>query len=293
MTDATLSSTKVAVVTGATRGAGRAIAQALGGLGMTVYVTGRSTRGSASGGTAGGTAGGTRTDGMPGTVEDTADEVAAAGGRGIPAVCDATDDGQVRALFERVHSEQGRLDVLVNNAWPGYEGAAFDSPFDAPFWEQPLDLRWEAMFVGAVRANFVANQAAAPLLIASAGGLVVHTIAWAFDAYLGALFYDVAKAAIARMAFGMAQELRPHGVAVVALASGFMRTERVLAHHAKAPFDLSPTESPDYVARAVAALAGDPAVIEKTGRTLTAGELAREYGFTDSDGSTPPPFRID
>ena len=269
---------RVAVVTGASRGAGRAIARALGEAGATVYVTGRSTR-----------AAGT-TEGLPGTVEDAADEVTMLGGRGIAVRCDHTVDADVEALFRRVRDEQGRLDLLVNNAWGGYERYT-ESEFDAPFWEQPL-WRWDGMFTAGVRAQLVTSRAAAPLLLAGGRGLIVATVAWAYDAYLGNLIYDAAKAAVIRMTFGMAEELRPHGVAAVALAPGFMRTERVLAVHAASPFDLGATESPEYLARAVVALARDPEVMLRSGRPWTVGELAREYGFTDGDGRQPPPFRI-
>jgi NAD(P)-dependent dehydrogenase (short-subunit alcohol dehydrogenase family) len=269
---------RVAVVTGASRGAGRAIAAVLGERGATVYLTARSVRGGAT------------TEGLPGTVEEAAEEVSARGGVGIPVRTDHTDDAQVRSLFTRVAAEQGRLDLLVNNVWGGYEGY-LDAAFDAPFWEQPL-ARWERMFVAGVRAHFTASALAAPLMLPRRGGLIVSTVAWAFGRFTGNVMYDTAKAAIIRMMFGMAQELRPHGVAAVALAPGFMRTERVLGVHAVSPFDLSGTETPEYLGRAVAALAGDPRVMEKSGLVLTAGELAREYGFTDLDGGQPEPFRM-
>ncbi len=269
---------RVAVVTGASRGAGRAIARVLGEAGATVWVTGRSTRE------------GRRTEGLPGTVEDAAEEVTAAGGRGVGVRVDHTEDAEVEALFARVRREEGRLDLLVNNAWGGYEGYS-DAPFDGPFWEQP-PRRWDEMFTAGVRAQMVAARAAAPILIRQRGGLVVGTTAWAFGGYLGNLWYDTAKAAVARMAFGMAEELRPYGVASVALAPGFMRTERVMDAHARSPFDLSATESPEYLGRAVAALAADPHVLSRSGALLTAGGLARDYGFTDVDGRRPEPFRI-
>lgn len=269
---------KVAVVTGASRGAGRAIAVELGRNGATVYVTGRSTRGTGS------------TEDMPGTIEATAALVTEAGGRGIPMQVDHTRDDQVAELFAALEREQDRLDILVNNAWGGYENHDVDA-FVAPFWEQPLS-RWDGMFTAGLRATFVSNRYAAPLLIRKPGGLIVNTVAWASGEYLGNLFYDVAKAAMVRMSFGMAQELKPHGGVALAIAPGFMRTERVMAAHAQQPFDLSPTESPEYVARAVAALAADPAVGSKSGQVVTAGELAREYGFTDVDGRQPEPFRI-
>src|SRR5262249_1943843 len=154
------------------------------------------------------------------------------GGQGVPVRCDHTADAAVEALFARVKQEQGRLDVLVNNVWGGYEhhdGARFV----APFWEQPL-RHWSSMFESGVRAHLVATQLAGPRLLASRRGLIVHTTAWDRDKYPGNLFYDVAKAAVNRLAFGMARELQPHHVAVVALAPGFVRTERVLAAFARA-----------------------------------------------------------
>ncbi len=269
---------RVAVVTGASRGAGRAIALVLGEAGATVYVTGRSTR----------TAG--TTENLPGTIEETAGAVTASGGTGIPVRVDHTVDAEVEALFRRVRDEQGRLDLLVNNAWGGYEQYQYGD-FDAPFWEQPL-RRWEQMYTAGVRTHFLASRYAAPLMLERRSGLIVSTVAWAYDAYLGNLIYDSAKAAIIRMAFGMAEELRPYGVAAVALTPGFMRTERVLDAHARQPFDLSGTESPTYLGRAVAALAADSQILSKSGRLLVVGELAREYGFTDVDGSQPEPFRM-
>lgn len=199
------------------------------------------------------------------------------------------DRARVEALFGRVRDERGRLDLLVNNAWGGYEG--YGSDFDAPFWEQPL-RRWNAIFGAGVRAAYTASRLAAPLMVERGAGLIVSTLAWVDGAYMGSVPYDTAKAAIARMAFGMAHDLRPHGVAAVALAPGFMRTERVLAEHARAPFDLSGTESPAYLGRAVAALAADPDVMTRSGQVLTAGELARVYGLTDVDGRQPEPFRM-
>ncbi len=268
----------IAVVTGASRGAGRGIACALGSAGAIVYVTGRSVRG------------GPTTDHLPGTIEDTAEEVTARGGQGIPVRCDHTIDADVEALFARVRGEHGRLDLLVNNAWGGYEGHPTGLSM-APFWEQSRD-QWQGMFVAGLRAHLVASQFAAPLLLPQRRGLIVCTIAWAFDEYLGNLFYHVAKAAIIQTVGGMAKELRPHGVAAVALAPGFMRTERILAAHALRPFDLSGTESPEYLGRAVVALAADPHILERSGQVLTVGDLARAYGFTDSDGRQPPPFRM-
>ena len=272
----------VAIVTGASRGAGRAIAVVLGETGATVYVTGRSAR-----------AAGTTED-LPGTIDETAEEVTRRGGTGVPVRCDHTVDADVERLVERVRREDGRLDVLVNNAWGGYEGHDHRT-FTAPFWEQPR-ARWDAMFTAGVRAHLVTSQLAAPLLLARSAsdrpGLVASTIAWAFGRPLGNAVYDVAKAALVRLAYVMADELRPHRVAAVAVAPGFMRTERVLAAHAAEPFDLSGTESPEYLGRAVTSLAADPDLMRRTGEVLTAGDLARDYGFTDVDGSQPQAFRL-
>jgi NAD(P)-dependent dehydrogenase (short-subunit alcohol dehydrogenase family) len=276
---------KVAVVTGASRGGGRGIALVLGEEGATVYVTGRSTRGDS-----------TRPD-LPGTtINDTAEQVAARGGVGIPVQCDHTADDQVEALFERVKQEQSRLDILANNVWGGYENYN-DETFDVPFWKQPL-WRWDKMFTAGVRAHFTASRLAAPLMMSRRQRLIVNTTAWDRGKYLGNVPYYVAKTAVNRMAYGMALELRAYNIAVVALAPGWMRTEDVLLrfktdeqHWQEVP-ELRDTESTEYVGRAVAALATDPNVMEKSGNTLMVGNLAREYGFTDIDSRYVPPFRI-
>lgn len=269
---------RIAVVTGASRGIGRGIAIVLGEAGSTVYVTGRSQRSS-------------RTEDLPGSIDETAEAVTMRGGVGIAVRCDHTVDNDVQALFQRVREEQGRLDLLVNNVWGGYEQYEFEG-FQAPFWEQPL-RHWHGMFEAGLRAHLVASRYAAPLMVAERRGLIINTVAWDRDKYLGNLFYDVAKAAIIRMSYGMSIELRQHGVAALALAPGFVRTERVMAAHALQPFPLDRTESPAYAGRAVAHLAADPQVMQKTGKVLTAGDLAREYGFADVDGKQPPAFRID
>jgi NAD(P)-dependent dehydrogenase (short-subunit alcohol dehydrogenase family) len=269
---------KVVVVTGGSRGVGKGIALALGEAGATVYVTGRSH------------AGGT-TEGLAGTVGETAAEITRRGGQGVAVRCDHAADAEVEALFVRVEQEQGRLDVLVNNAWGGYE--QFDwSRFGDPFWEQPMRL-WSGMFESGLRAHLAATRLAVPLMLPGRGGLIVHTTAWDRDKYLGNLFYDVAKAAVNRMAFGMARELQPHHVAVVALAPGFVGTERVLAAFAAAGREAPDLESPEYSGRAVVALASDADVMAKSGRVLTVGHLAAEYGFADVEGRQRPPFQIE
>ncbi|MCM5682395.1 SDR family oxidoreductase [Schlegelella sp. S2-27] len=287
----------VAVVTGATRGAGRGIAVELGAAGATVYVTGRSTRAQPAS-AYGQILALSKMEAVPGSIEDAADDVTRAGGRGIAVRCDHTRDDEVAALFDRVaQAHDGRLDLLVNNAWGGHE--VFDGVFQAPFWERPMDP-WDAMFNRGVRNHLLASRLAAPLMLQRRQGLIVTTTFWDRHRYLmGNLFYDLAKAAMTRLAYGMAQELRPHGVASVAVSPGWMRTEFVLAGHQtdEAHWQQRPalarTESPRYVGRAVAALASDPNVMARTGEVLRVGDLAREYGFTDVDGRQPPAFELD
>ncbi len=269
----------VALVTGASRGVGKGIAVGLGEAGACVYVTGRTSRARPHAA-------------WPGTVEDTAEAVTGAGGEGIPVVCDHTDDGAVEALFEQIRRRHGRLDVLVNSAWGGYERMVEDGVYTwaLPFWEQPL-WRWDAMFEAGVRAQYAASRLAAPMMIAQGKGLIVHLSFWAARKYVANVAYGVAKAATDRMAADMAQELRPHRVAVVSLYPGLVRTEKVMA--AAAFLDLSNAESPVFTGRAVAALAADASVLQKTGQVLLAASLAREYGFTDTDGTQPRPLRLE
>jgi len=191
--------------------------------------------------------------------------------------------------LRRVEVEQGRLDVLVNNAWGGYERHD-GAEFEAPFWEQSFARRWRGMFEAGLGATILCSSRAAPLLLRG-GGLIVNTVAWDGGAYLGNLFYDIAKAGVVRATADMARELGPLGVGVVALAPGFVRTERVMAVHQAHPLDLSRTESPTYAARAVVALARDE-WSRWSGEVVTAAELARQYGFSDEDGSQPGPFHL-
>ena len=276
----------VAVVTGASRGAGRAIASELGAAGATVYVTGRSV------------AGGPTTDDVPGTIDDTAREVTGRGGHGIAVRCDHTSDADVESLFARIRADGGRLDLLVNNVWGGYEDSACRPLPLVPFWEQSLH-QWEGMFTAGVRAHLAASRLAVPLMLPQRRGLIVSTTAnLAALPYLRNLFYDLSKNAIARLAWAMAQELREHDIASLAVAPGFMRTERVTEafRRAGAADALNgpggPGETPVYLGRAIVALATDPAILKKTGQVVEVGTLSREYGFTDIDGTQPAPFRI-
>ena len=271
----------VAIVTGASRNAGRAIALALGTAGATVYVTGRSVRGTAT------------TDHPVATIDETAELVAAAGGTAIAVPVDHTVDQEVAALFTRVAQEQGRLDVLVNNAWGGYEQPAEGFGSFTPFWDLPLG-QWDRMVAAGLRSHLVASRLAMPLMLPQQRGLIINTTTGI--APLGAhhehLFYDTVKVAINRISSGMATQCRPHGIAVIGLSLGdarlFMRTWDVdpAAPPAEVGYD---TFSPMYVGRVVAALAGDADVLRWAGTQpfVDVPTIARAYGVLDVDGRQP------
>ncbi|MFE9726905.1 SDR family oxidoreductase [Streptomyces sp. NPDC005794] len=279
---------KIALVAGATRGAGRGIAVQLGAAGATVYVTGRTTRERRS-----------EYD-RPETIEETAELVTAAGGTGIAVPTDHLVPEQVRALTERIDAEQGRLDVLVNDVWGGERLFAFDKPV----WEHDLDDGLRMLRLG-VETHAITSHFALPLLVRRPGGLVVEmtdgTSAYNGVNYRNSYFYDLVKNSVLRMAFVLAHELEPHGGTAVALTPGWLRSEMMLDSFgvteenwrdalAEVPhFCIS--ESPSYVGRAVAALAGDADLARRNGRSLSSGQLAREYGFTDLDGSRPDCWR--
>ncbi len=248
----------VALVTGASRGAGRGIAGELGAAGATVYVSGRSVDGGAT------------TDDVPGTIDQTAREVTERGGRGIAVRCDHAVDVDVAALFHRIRDDRGRLDLLVNNVWGGYEHMEGPLP-RVPFWEQPLQ-QWDGMFTAGVRAHVTASRQAVPLMLPQGRGLIVTTTA-RLDVlpYLRNLFYDLAKNAVARLTWAMAQELGDHGIAAVAVAPGFIRTERVVEAFRKAGAMAAlngpggPKETPTYLGRAIVALTADAQVTREIG----------------------------
>ena len=276
----------IVLVTGASRGAGRGIALELGAAGATVYVTGRSVSGAPT------------TDNVAGTIDATAEEITRRGGRGIPIRCDHTDDLQVQAVFDRIRGEQGRLDLLVNNVWGGYENPTPGPLPMIPFWEQPIE-QWDRMFAAGVRAHLVASRLAVPLMLPQRRGLIVCTTAHLDPLpYFPNIFYDVAKTAVARLIRDMGLELKEHGITAIAVAPGFMRTERVVEAFRRAGAEAAldgpggPKETTAYLGRAIVALASDPRVAEKSGQVVEVGSLAREYGFTDVDGSQPPPFRM-
>ncbi|HUA74744.1 MAG TPA: SDR family NAD(P)-dependent oxidoreductase [Solirubrobacteraceae bacterium] len=286
MSDATAASweapdlrSSVALVTGASRGVGRGIALALGDAGATVYVSARSTRR------------GAQTEGLPGTLEDTAEEIDRRGGTAVVCCCDHRLDPAVIDLFRRIRQERGRLDLLVNNAWSGYERYT-DVKFDARFWEQPM-WRWD-QYAQSLRGQYLAARLASELMRPRQHGLIVNVGFRDRDVYLGQVAYDVCKMGSDRMVLGMAHELRKESIAAVALHPGFVRTERVEA--AWAMLGEGPAEavhSSEYVGRAIAHLMADPELMGLSGEALAVGDLARRYGFTDVDGRQPPAFRLE
>jgi NAD(P)-dependent dehydrogenase (short-subunit alcohol dehydrogenase family) len=279
---------KVALVAGATRAAGRGIAVELGAAGATVYCTGRTTRTQPS------------ELNRPETIEETADLLRHAGGEGIAVQVDHLDPAQVQALVARIEREQGRLEILVNDVW----GADFLIEWSVPVWKHSLD-RGLRMLRLAIDTHIVTSHFALPLLIRKPGGLVVEmtdgTAEYNATTYRVSLFYDLAKTSVIRMAWAQAHELRPHGCTAVALTPGWLRSEQMLDNYAvrednwrdaiaKQPH-FAIAESPRYVGRAVSHLAADPEVARWSGQSLSSGQLAKVYGFTDVDGSQPDAWR--
>ncbi|MET7366258.1 SDR family oxidoreductase [Streptomyces sp. NPDC005566] len=279
---------RIALVAGATRGAGRGIAVQLGAAGATVYVTGRTTRERRS-----------EYD-RPETIEETAELVTAAGGTGIAVPTDHLVPEQVRALAERIDAEQGRIDVLVNDVWGGERLFAFDKPV----WEHDLDDGLRLLRLG-VETHAITSHFVLPLLVRQPGGLVVEmtdgTAAYNGANYRNSYFYDLVKNSVLRMAFVLAHELEPHGGTAVALTPGWLRSEMMLDAFGVAEENwrdaltevphFCVSEGPSYVGRAVAALAGDARLARWNGQSLSSGQLAQEYGFTDLDGSRPDCWR--
>jgi NAD(P)-dependent dehydrogenase (short-subunit alcohol dehydrogenase family) len=272
---------QVAVVAGATRGAGRGIALALGEAGATVYCTGRSVRGDVA------------TSGRSETIDETAELVSARGGTGIAARVDHTVPEQVEALFERVRAEQGgRLDVLVNDVWGGDEL----TDWTKPFWQHSLANGLLLQRRG-IHSHVITSYYAAPLMIEQRRGLIIEITDGDNLEYRGNLFYDLVKVSVIRLAQAMSQELREHGVTALALTPGFLRSEAMLDHFgvteanwrdgAKQDAHFIASETPAYIGRAVVALATDPNVQAKSGHALATWNLAKEYGFTDADGTQP------
>jgi NAD(P)-dependent dehydrogenase (short-subunit alcohol dehydrogenase family) len=252
---------QVAVVTGGSRGIGRGVAGELGRHGANVFVTGR-----------------------------TESDLATIGEGTIGIRCDHTIDSEVEAAFARI-THDGAIDILVNAVWGGYERMMDNGEFTwmKPFWQQPL-WRWDAMFGAGVRAHYHASQLAAAGMVARRRGLIVNLSHWAAQKHLGNVAYGVSKAATDKMTAHMAAELQPHGVTVVSLYPGMVRTEKVMA--SAAWLDLSNSESPEFIGRAVAALAADRVVFRHSGHVLGAAAGAIDYGFTDTDGKRPRPLTL-
>ncbi len=271
---------RVAVVAGATRGAGRGIACMLGEAGATVYCTGRSVEGRPA------------TANRPESIEQTARMVNQYGGQGIAVAVDHLMEEQVQALFEKVQTEQGRLDLLVNDIWGGDEL----SEWGKPFWEQSLEMGL-LMQKRALHTHIITAHYAAPLLVRQGHGLIIEITDGESANYRGNFFYDLAKSSVIRMALAMAEDLKPHGVVALAVTPGFLRSEAVLEILGVTEANWSEgtqrdphfiaSETPHFVGRAVAALAADPAIAAKTGGVYSSWKLAHEYGFKDIDGRQP------
>ena len=271
---------RVAVVAGATRGAGRGIARMLGAAGATVYCTGRSVRGHPA------------TPGRPETLEETAELVTAEGGLGIAVRTDHTVEAEVERLFARVRAEEGGLDVLVNDIW----GGDALTEWGTPFWELSI-AKGREMLERAVHTHIITSRHGVPLMIERDAGLIVEVTDGDTFGYRGNLFYDLAKNAVARLAYAMAGDLDAHNVTALAVTPGFLRSEAVLDHFGVTEANwreaiekdeyFAESETPCFVGRAIAALAADPGVGEKSGGLFSSWTLAKEYGFTDIDGRRP------
>ncbi|HEU5196503.1 MAG TPA: SDR family oxidoreductase [Methylomirabilota bacterium] len=285
---------RVAVVAGATRGAGRGIAAALGEAGATVICTGRTTRTARS-----------EYD-RPETIEETADLVTRLGGTGIAVAADHLDPSQVQALAERIRKDHGRIHVLVNDIWGAEVLKGGPPQWNTPIWKLDLDKGLRILRL-AIDTHLITSHHLLPLLIEEPGGLLVEvtdgTAEYNASRYRISVFYDLAKVAVNRLAFSQGHELRTHGAIAVALTPGWLRSEMMLENFGvtedrwreavgtRAPADFALSESPRFVGRAVAALAADPARARWNQQSLTSGRLAREYGFTDVDGSRPDIWR--
>jgi len=253
-----------ALVTGASRGVGRGVAAALHEAGYAVFATGRSIDAAR----------------LPAAI--------------VRLRCDHTDDEQTAAAFEQIARAVDRLDVVVNIAWGGYERMVEGGTFTwtLPFWEQPAH-RWTGMMDAGVRAAWSVSRHAARLMLSHRSGLIVNVSFWAAQKYIGNAIYGVSKAATDKLTADMAHELRPHGVAVVSLYPGLVRTESVLAAAAEGWLDLANSESPEFVGRVVAALANDPRTFERSGSVLVAATVASELGVVDIDGRQPTPLTLE
>jgi NAD(P)-dependent dehydrogenase (short-subunit alcohol dehydrogenase family) len=253
-----------ALVTGASRGVGKGVAVALHNAGYRVYATGR-TIASAD---------------LPSAIHR------------LP--CDHLRDADTAAVFERMDSDAQPLDLVVNSAWGGYENMVENGKFtwSVPFWEQPLH-RWTGMMDAGVRAAFAVSAQAVRRMLAHRRGLIVNISFWPAQKYVGNAIYGIAKASTDKLTADMAHELRPHGIAVLSLYPGLVRTESVLAAAAGGWLDLSNSESPEFIGRVIGALAADPALLDRSGQVLVAAAIAQEFGVRDVDGKQPKPLTIE
>ena len=270
---------RICIVTGASRGIGKGVALALAGMGAHVYASARTGTAASSG----------HDPDQQGSLAELVSAAAGLPGRIVTKVVDHADDAQTRRFVSEAIAEAGRVDLLVNNAWPGYESMVEYARFTwiDPFWQQPM-WRWSAMIDTGLRAAFVAAQAVAPRMIEQRSGLIVNISYWAARKHIGNVVYGIAKAAADKMAADMAHELEPFGIAALALYPGLVRTEAVLRNAAY--MDLSNSESPHFVGRAIAGLMTDPALMTKSGRVQIAAELGRDYAIADIDGRQPIPL---
>jgi len=253
-----------ALVTGASRGVGRGVALGLAAAGFAAYATGRSI--------------------------DSADLPASI----VRLRCDHTRDVETALVFQRISEEAGGLDILVNSAWGGYERMVENGKFtwSLPFWEQPA-RRWQSMMDAGVRSAFVASAHAAPMMIRRRKGLIVNISFWAAQKYVGNSIYGISKSATDKMSADMAHELRPHGVAVVSLYPGLVRTESVMAAAQGGWLDISNSESPEFIGRVLAALSRDPRLMERSGQVVVAAQIAKELNVFDTDGRQPIPLTLE
>lgn len=262
---------QVALVTGASRGVGRGVAGALGAAGWTVYLTGRGPAGTAD------------------PLGSAAAAVSAAGGSGHAVVCEHADDNQVQATLDRIVAEQGRLDLLVNNAWASPKGFA---GFSEPFWRRPVD-DWDSLIGIGLRTHYVASVAAARVMVEQGSGLITNISSFGSRGYLHSVLYGMSKAGLDKMAADMAVDLRDTGVTAVSLWLGLQQTERLLAAGIEefAGFRIADAEQPEFVGRVIDAFARDPTARKSSGHTLITAELGARYGITNDDGRSPPSHR--
>lgn len=266
----------VAVVTGSSRGVGKGIAHELGIAGATVYVTGRSKKT------------GETTDNLPGTIDETAELVTKAGGKGIAFFCDHTNDKDVESLSKLIKKESGKLDILVNNVWGGYE--QYDGKlFELPIWEQPIS-RWDKLMNSGLRAHYTTIRYLSKLLVESKRPLNVNISFGDNNKFLGDIQYDVSKYATTRLALAVSEKLKEYNTTSVAIYPGFTRTERVEAGISKE--ELQHTHSTRFVGRAIVHLYKDRNMFSKSGKEFKVGDLGREYGFFDIDGKKVKPFEL-